>query len=300
MPFIFLLVTALFSGVSFFALADEAKNPSLADECFSALKALPGASDDEELRSACQRVQVLDGCQSVHGKKIFHFEKAGTQKKPKRILAKALIHGDETNAGVVARAWMERLNKIDPRNTWRVIPIANPDGLKAKTRYNANGVDLNRNFPTADWENQAIAYWKKKMNSDKRRYPGPSAASEVETRCLMKHFDEFKPDFIISVHTPLGVLDLDGPKLASPPAFRPLPWTSLGNFPGSLGRYMWIDRNVPVLTIELKQNQDITRLEKFDQLQDISGTVAIQADQLKAKMNAALNTTRPPTIVSVG
>jgi protein MpaA len=153
----------------------------------------------------------------------------------------------------------------------------NPDGWKAKTRTNANGVDLNRNFPTGDWESQAIGYWKKKTKSDPRRYPGPDAASEVETKCLMKHFEEFKPDFLISVHTPLGVLDFDGPKIKSPPPFKPLPWRSLGNFPGSLGRYMWADQHVPVLTIELKGNEDVRKLEAFDRLQDISGTVAIQA-----------------------
>lgn len=274
-------------GSAAFATSEKAeeknKTISIADECVSALQRLPGKSPDGDLKAACEKAEVLDGCVSVHGTRIFHFDKNGTQKNPKRILAKALIHGDETTSGVVARAWMERLSKIDPRNTWRVIPIANPDGTEKKTRYNANGVDLNRNFPTADWENQALAYWKKKMHSDKRRYPGPTANSEVETRCLMKQFDEFKPDFIISIHTPLGVLDLDGPKIKTPPAFRPLPWTSLGNFPGSLGRYMWKDRNVPVLTIELKHDQSVSELEAFDKLQDISGTVAIQADQLKPK-----------------
>lgn len=43
---------------------------------------------------------------------------------------------------------------------------------------------------------------------------------------------------------------------------------------------MWRDRKVPVLTIELKGNDGLKRLEDFDRLQDISGTVAIQADQL--------------------
>ena len=243
----------------------------------------------------CEKVKVLDGCKSIQGTPIFYYEKTGTAKAPKHILAKALIHGDETEAGVVAREWMIRLNKIDPRNTWRVIPIANPDGLKAHTRYNSNGVDLNRNFPTGNWEKDAIAYWKKNAHSDKRRYPGPSAASEPETKCLMSQFEDFKPDFIISVHTPLGVLDLDGPKI-KPPNFKPLPWQSLGNFPGSLGRYMWKDRNIPVLTIELKQDQE---LEKFDQLQDISGTIAIQADQLRPKKPApkkqvAASTTSSP------
>jgi murein peptide amidase A len=284
-------------------ITDAAKTPLVSKKsaeisaaCVTELKKLPGKTPEEDLKHACSNVAVLEGCQSTKGKDIFYFEKKGTQKNPKKIFAKALIHGDETTAGVVARAWMERLDKIDPRNTWRVIPIANPDGTAAHTRYNANGVDLNRNFPTADWENQAIAYWKKKMKSDKRRYPGPAPESEIETRCLMKQFADFQPDFIISIHTPLGVLDLDGPKLSSPPAFRPLPWQSLGNFPGSLGRYMWADRNVPVLTIELKHNQDVSELEAFDKLQDISGTVAIQADRLKEKSGSSKKKPSDPKV----
>ena len=256
---------------------------SIADLCESQLKALPGAAGPEELKSACAKMAQLDGCVSTNGTPIYHFDRSGTDKRPKKIFAKALIHGDEGLSGSVAKAWILRLQKIDPRNTWRVIPVTNPDGWKAKTRTNANGVDLNRNFPTKDWNASALAYWEKRMKSDPRRYPGKDAASEIETKCLIKHFDEFKPDFVISVHIPLGVLDFDGPKVRNPPPFKPLPWLSLGNFPGSLGRYMWADRKVPVLTIELKGNEDIKKLEDFDKLQDISGTVAIQADQLNKK-----------------
>ena len=111
--------------------------------------------------------------------------------KSKRILVMSLIHGDEIPAGSVARAWMTRLERISPRNTWRVIPVANPDGVKARTRMNANGVDLNRNFPSKDWDKFALNRWKTKKRSDPRRYPGPSMASEIETQCLMSLMEDF-------------------------------------------------------------------------------------------------------------
>lgn len=273
------------------ALTEEAQKSAtdLEKLCMDELKSLSGPVDEKALSSACQKVQVLDGCQSVEGRPIFHYDRQGTQEKPQRILAKSLIHGDEIPSGSVGRAWMARLETIDPRNTWRVIPVANPDGFKRKTRFNSRGVDLNRNFPTDDWEVQALNYWKQRQKSDPRRYPGSGPASEPETKCLVKHFEEFKPDFIISIHTPLGVLDFDGPKLKNPPQFSPLPWISLGNFPGSLGRYMWKDHNVPVLTIELKGQKDLKTLEEFDRLQDISGTVAIQWDKLKSKESKESN-----------
>lgn len=251
----------------------------LQDYCQRELIDLPGPYDKALLAQSCKKIEVLDSCESVNGDPIFHYDKVGQSPSSKRVLALSLIHGDEVPAGSVARNWMARLENIEPRNHWRVIPIANPDGLKLRTRMNANGVDLNRNFPSKDWDELALKYWKSKKRSDPRRYPGPSSASEIETRCLIKHLAEFKPDFIISVHTPLGVLDFDGPKVGNP-NFQPLPWVSLGNFPGSLGRYMWVDGKVPVLTIELKGSAGLRKLDEFDRLQDITGTIAIQADKV--------------------
>lgn len=248
--------------------------------CYHSLKDIRGNFDKEKLRVACGYAKVIPGCRSEKGVPIFYFEKQGLfPDRAKKILTMSLIHGDETSAGSVSRSWISRLVDLKSRNTWRVIPIVNPDGFKAGTRTNANKVDVNRNFPTSKWEKYAIKRWKKTKKSDPRRYPGPAPGSEKETQCLLKHFADFKPDFIISVHTPLGILDFDGPKHIRFPKFSPLPWLSLGNYPGSLGRYMWRDRNVPVLTIELKGSDGIHSLEEFDRLQDVSGTVAIQSDR---------------------
>ncbi|MCB0365636.1 MAG: DUF2817 domain-containing protein [Bdellovibrionaceae bacterium] len=252
----------------------------VASICYQSLKGLPGQFNQKELKEVCQKTLVMDGCSSEQDRPIFHYDRPGRDSEGKRILTLSLIHGDEYPSGSVARAWIARLERLNPRNSWRVIPVMNPDGLRKGTRTNARGVDLNRNFPTKNWDDEALHKWKTLKKEDPRRYPGPYASSEVETRCAVKHIEEFKPDFIISIHTPLGVLDFDGPKVKYP-HFKPLPWISLGHFPGSLGRYMWKDRNIPVLTIELKGDRGMRHLEQFDRLQDISGTVAIQADEAK-------------------
>ena len=244
-------------------------NAQVSELCEKSLKKFAGNSDSKLLRNACQKVQILDSCYSVKKTPIYHYEKKGEKVNSQKILVFSLIHGDELPAGTVGRFWLERLESIIPRNTWRVVPILNPDGLELKTRTNANKIDLNRNFPTKDWQEKAHEYWKNKMKSNPRRFPGETAASEPETQCALKHIEDFKPDMVVSIHTPLSVLDYDGPQI-KPPKYNYLPWKSLGHYPGSLGRFMWFERKIPVLTMELKEDLP-NSTNQFLNLQDIIG-----------------------------
>jgi hypothetical protein len=284
----FLLSLLSFSSVTFADTVTKtdtsvnAPQVSIPDLCVSSLKSLPGKNNEEALVAACKNATMLPSCVSTKGVPIFQIDHQSSTPEARKILVFALIHGDEFPSGSVARSWLERLTKIPTRNHWRIIPVLNPDGVKNKTRYNANGVDLNRNFPTKDWDGQALKYWEQKTKKDKRRYPGPSAASEVETRCAMAEIDDYKPDLILSIHTPYGVLDFDGPKIEIP-KFPHIPWKSLGNYPGSLGRFMWVDRSKPILTIELQEKGVTEQLTKYDQLQDISGDIAIRSEKVIQK-----------------
>jgi len=272
----FLLVALFFLSISI-SKAETAL--SLAEQCIQNLKNLPGKYNEVQLKAACNEAQSLPICKSTQGVSIFHYDKISSSKEPKKILVFSLVHGDEMPSGSVARSWMERLTTIEPRNTWRIIPILNPDGLAKKTRVNANGVDINRNFPTKDWDENALKYWDKKTKKDPRRFPGKSGGSEIETKCAIEHIIEFAPNLILSIHTPYGVLDFDGPKIQFP-SFPHIPWKSLGNYPGSLGRYMWKDQSKPTLTVELHEKEAGDKLEKFDRLQDITGDLAIRSEKI--------------------
>lgn len=177
----------------------------------------------------------------------------GNPGQAKRILAIGGIHGDELTSISVVFRWLDWLKQSDAAiYKWRVIPVANPDGLKAKpsTRVNANGIDLNRNFQTPDWDKDAETYWINRTKRDPRRYPGKSAGSEVETRWLQAQIEEFKPDLIISVHAPYNLLDYDGP-VPQPMRFGRLSLNRLGVYPGSMGNYAGVYKQIPVITIEL-------------------------------------------------
>ncbi|MES2188669.1 MAG: M14 family murein peptide amidase A [Pseudomonadota bacterium] len=176
-----------------------------------------------------------------------------------RVLVLGAIHGDELSSASMALQWIRMAG--EPADMpqvvhWRFIPALNPDGLFSKPpkRVNANGVDLNRNFPTPNWERDAKIYWEKRTRNDPRRYPGPKPLSEPESRFLIEEMQRFKPQLIVSIHAPYGVLDFDGPAkegYVPPSKLGRLYLDQVGIFPGSLGNYGGVHKGVPVVTIEL-------------------------------------------------
>jgi len=130
---------------------------------------------------------------SVRGRAItaWHLGQVG---KPKVLLV-STMHGNEG----APRQILTRLRDGRPVrgvNLW-VIPVYNPDGFAAHTRKNAHGVDLNRNFPY---------HW---ADLDGGYESGPRAASEPETRAMMRFLRDIRPRRIISFHQPLNGVDTD-------------------------------------------------------------------------------------------
>jgi hypothetical protein len=74
--------------------------------------------------------------------------------------------------------------------------------------------------------------------------------SEPESRFLYDEMSGFKPQLIVSIHAPYGVLDFDGPSVP-PSRLGRLYLDQVGIFPGSLGNYGGVHKGVPVVTIEL-------------------------------------------------
>lgn len=169
-----------------------------------------------------------------------------------RVLVVGAIHGDELSSAAVALHWIQNAVETPANAHWRFIPALNPDGLLTRPtrRMNANGVDLNRNFPTPNWERDAKIYWEQRTRKDPRRWPGPKPLSEPESRYFYDEMARFQPDMIVSIHAPYGVLDFDGPG-TPPPKLGRLYLDQVGIYPGSLGNYGGVHKGMPVVTIEL-------------------------------------------------
>ena len=171
-----------------------------------------------------------------------------------RVLLIGGIHGDELSSVSVVFKWIAALAKTRSNEFhFRIAPLVNPDGLlrKRSRRMNANGVDLNRNFPCPEWFRSTQDYWVRRTSRNPRRYPGPAPLSEPESRWLVHEIFDFDPQVIISVHAPFSVVDFDGPS-QPPDRLGSLYLKLLGTYPGSLGRYAGTRLSTPVLTIEFK------------------------------------------------
>ena len=206
-------------------------------------------------RALCEQAALVDsGARSVRGVPLYLRDVVQPQASL-RVLVAGGIHGDELSSASVALHWI-RLAGEQPRLAqpvhWRFIPLLNPDGALARRprRTNANGVDLNRNFPTPNWAKEARVYWEKRTRKDPRRWPGPQPLSEPESRFLHQQMEAFQPHLIVSIHAPYGVLDFDGPSVP-PSRLGRLYLDQVGIYPGSLGNYGGVHKRVPVVTIEL-------------------------------------------------
>ncbi len=155
------------------------------------------------------------------------------------------IHGNEPISRMLVERLIAHLRSHPEAREDKsivVVPQANPDGLAAGTRWNARGVDVNRNFTAANYR------------AGGRHGSGP--LSEPEARALVTVIARFRPSCIISVHGPLGCIDPDGGSGSRMLADRmaavsPLPVKDLEALPGSLGSYASGTLGLTMVTYEL-------------------------------------------------
>lgn len=162
------------------------------------------------------------------------------------ILIMATVHGDEPAGIALVRRLGDHLGRHPGLLTGRqvvLVPLVNPDGLTRGTRHNANGIDLNRNFPSGNFR-----------ASDRH---GNRPLSEPESRAVKTALDDFQPDRMISIHQPYACIDYDGPAeglARTMGRVSSLPVKRVGSLPGSLGSYAGVSRGIPIITLELPES----------------------------------------------
>jgi predicted deacylase len=180
---------------------------------------------------------------------------------PRPVLVLGGIHGSEPTSVYVAAQLADYL-RAHPQlwtgptgRSVAVIPVANPDGYARLSRTNANGVDINRNFPAKNFRVRAAPH--PLYNS------GPEPLSEPESRAIKQAIDTLRPRLIISIHSiEKGKFcnNYDGPaepiaRIMAQHNGYPVTGTMGYPTPGSLGSYAGIDQQIPIITLELPREQ---------------------------------------------
>ena len=177
----------------------------------------------------------------------------GLSEKTGQVLIIGVVHGDEPQGRELINRYMNEYEN----DKLLFIPSLNPDGEARGTRVNASGVDINRNFPTQNWE------WSEHGNY----YGGVEPASEIETRFLTEILDKYKPSAIITLHTPYEIVNYDGPaqelaNMISNIIGYPVESNIGYATPGSFGTYAGVERNIPTITLEMDEHASIDTLYK--------------------------------------
>lgn len=208
--------------------------------------------------------KLIKKTHSLENREINLYKFSNDENKPK-ILFIGVFHGDEIEGEYIINKIEDKIsNNIDLLNKYQVytLPCLNPDGKHLKTRCNSSKIDLNRNYPTKNFGEKAVD------NNGEIMFAGETAASELETKFMMEIIEEINPNIIISIHSPLYLVDYDGPakKLAefiSKKNNYPLVENVGYETPGSFGTWAGIEKQIPLITLETKKIEKEEDLEIY-------------------------------------
>ncbi len=152
---------------------------------------------------------------SVEGRPIWRFDIGPAHSDRPPVLLTALIHGVEVIGSLALLEVMSRLldtgAELRERSRFVVMPVLNPDALAANLdrlargrpaarRKNANGVDLNRNFPTVGNERPRHPFAGSGLRFSPH-YRGPHPLSEPESRAVHDVATEIRPSLSLGFHS---------------------------------------------------------------------------------------------------
>ena len=171
-----------------------------------------------------------------------------------RLLVIAGIHGEEPETTFLLSRVLRAFEK--PFESVAFVLCANPDGMTLGTRGNANGVDLNRNFPTDNWsENPVQVRSVLEAPRDTSLSAGATSGSEPETAALVSLIQKLAPETILSMHAPIACVDapVRSALVATLCEAFGVPWQPDIGYPtpGSLGTWCKQQKSPECVTLEL-------------------------------------------------
>ena len=134
---------------------------------------------------------------TVQGRNIVAW-RLGQPTSSRKVVVLAAMHGNERGPSRILYNLRDG-RPIRGADIW-VVPQYNRDGVVRRTRQNARGVDLNRNYPR-QWRRMTGTY-----------DSGPRPASEPETQAVMAFLKSVRPAYVISFHQPLRGVGRAGAK----------------------------------------------------------------------------------------
>lgn len=159
-----------------------------------------------------------------------------------------VFHGDEPQGEHLINEYLKK----NPQTNLLMLPRLN----SSNTRVNHNGVDLNRNFPTKNWE----------LTERNEYFGGEFAGSEAETLFVISCIEKYHPKLILTLHAPYKIVNFDGPKqdvinkisqIINYPVESSIGYPT----PGSFGTWAGVERGITTITLELDEEIDVQDLE---------------------------------------
>ena len=170
-----------------------------------------------------------------------------------KVLVIGCFHGDEPQGKYLIDEYIKSVKSTN----LAFIDCLNEYGYLNNSRVNKNGVDLNRNFPTKNWE----------LSERNEFFGGESAGSETETQFLINIVNELNPKLILTLHAPYKIVNYDGNAEAISNKISEIigyPVESSIGYPtpGSFGTWAGVEKEIPTVTLELDEKIDVKELKK--------------------------------------
>ncbi len=186
-------------------------------------------SEDEwklSSRTRCHTVATIGS--SVQGRPInAYYFGSGSQ----TVLFTGAIHGNELSSKYIMDALIAdleaRAKEIPANKQIVVIPVVSPDSVAVASRYNARGVNLNRNFNTHNWTSDiGVSGGRVEEGAG-----GSAPLSEPESAALARFTQQLNPRFVVTYHSvgslvngnDVGIANTLGPLYSQMTGYRYIP-----------------------------------------------------------------------------